>query len=214
MRILIVDDHPMVRQGLADFLSVSSDFEVVAQCAEAESALRALAAHAPDVVLVDLELPGRSGLWLLEEMRRRSLRALPVVLTSYADPGRVAAAVRAGARAYLLKRIDPDDLVSALRQVRGGRMVFDPEVAPALAGAAASGAAAAPFTPRERDVLDALLAGLSNKEIAASLGIAERTVKGHIGALLAKLGCQDRTQAVIAAYRLGLGPGSGPPGRF
>jgi DNA-binding NarL/FixJ family response regulator len=208
IRILLVDDHPMVRQGLAAFFAVTPDLEVVAECADAEAALDAIEATRPDLVLVDLELVGRSGLWLIDEMRRRALPGRAVVLTSYADPERARAATRAGARAFLLKRIDPDDLAQALRQVHSGRSVFDPEIAGAVLDPAP--AATTPhLTPREREVLDALLSGLANKEIADALGISPRTVKGHVGALLAKLGCLDRTQAVIAAYRLGLAPAPG-----
>lgn len=200
----------MVRQGLAAFFSVTPDIEVAAECADAVAALRAVAETQPDLVLVDLELEGRSGIWLLEEMRRRGLPGRPVVLTSYADAGRARAATRAGARAYLLKRIDPDQLALALRQVHGGRTVFDPEIADALLDQAPEPSAPR-LTPREREVLDALLRGLANKEIAGALGISARTVKGHVGALLAKLGCLDRTQVVIAAYRLGLAERADPP---
>lgn len=203
VRILVVDDHPMVRQGLAAFFAVSPDLSVVGECADAESALALAEAERPDIALVDLELPGRSGLWLLEEMRARQLPVRCVVLTSYADAEHARAALGAGAQAYLLKRIDPEDLANALRQVHAGRTVFDPEVAPALL-AQASAPPGPRLTVREREVLDALLRGLANKEIADALGISPRTVKGHVGALLAKLGCLDRTQAVIAAYRLGL----------
>jgi DNA-binding NarL/FixJ family response regulator len=203
IRVLIVDDHPMVRQGLSAFFAVTPDLEVVAECGDAEAALRALERAGADIALVDLELPGRSGLWLIEEMRHRGLFARVVVLTSYAQPERARAAIAAGARAYLLKRIDPDDLAQAVRQVHAGRTVFDPEVAPALLGGGLPPTGPR-LTPREREVLDALLRGLANKEIAHALGISPRTVKGHVGALLAKLGCLDRTQVVIAAYRLGL----------
>ncbi|MCL6597076.1 MAG: response regulator transcription factor, partial [Firmicutes bacterium] len=110
-------------------------------------------------------------------------------------------ALAAGARGYLLKRVSPEDLLGAIRQVAAGRTVLDPEVHPFARG---KGSAPA-LTGRERDVLEQILAGRANKEIAAALGISERTVKGHVSALLAKLGCQDRTQIVIAAYRLGLG---------
>ena len=199
-RILVVDDHPMVRQGLASFLALADDMDVVGEAFDAETALQALTDRQPDVALVDLELPGRSGLWLIAAMAEAAPTVRALVLTSFVDAARVRGALSAGARGYLLKRVAPEDLLAAIRQVAAGRTVLDPEAA-ALVAAQPD---APHLTARERDVLGEILAGRSNKEIADALCVSERTVKGHVSALLAKLGCQDRTQIVIAAYRLGL----------
>jgi len=213
IRILLVDDHPVVREGLRTFLSLAGDLEVVGEAEDADGALTAVTSLAPDVVLLDLALPGRSGLVLLERLARSTrggevdAQALPrvLVLTSYCDEARVREALALGAGGYLLKRVAPEDLVTAIRQVFAGRLVLDPEasrfVRVSPAGRGAGDDPLGELTPREREVLREMAAGRSNREIATGFGISERTVKGHVSAILSKLGATDRTQAVIAYLR-------------
>lgn len=213
IRILIVDDHPVVREGLRTFLSLAEGLEVVGEAEDADGALLCMTSCAPDVVLLDLALPGRSGLALLEHLAVAASRggsaaaAVPrvLVLTSFCDEARVREALALGAGGYLLKRVAPEDLVTAIRQVFAGRLVLDPEASRFVRAHSAGGTARedplGELTPREREVLREMAAGRSNRDIAAAFGISERTVKGHVSAILSKLGAADRTQAVITYLR-------------
>ena len=204
--VLIADDHPVVRQGLRVLLSLHSDIEVVGEASDGAEAVELAAAVAPDVVLLDLKLPGLDGLGVLAELRDAGLPARVLVLTSVADPASVTVAMRAGAAGFLYKDVDPDALVRAVRSVHDGNTVLAPEAAGSLVRSRARAAAVAgldALTAREREVLAGIADGKSNREIARMLRVSEKTVKAHVSAVLAKLGVQDRTQAAVYAVRHG-----------
>lgn len=201
IRILIVDDHAVVRRGLGSFLATAPDLQVVGEAATGEEAVALAPVLRPDVVLMDLVLPGMDGV----EATRRLLAACPgarvVVLTSYPDDERVIPALQAGALSYLLKDVAPDALAAAIRAAARGEPVLHPVAQAGLVRALGRPGPAPDLTPREREVLALVAQGLSNQAIAGRLGIAERTVKAHISNLLAKLDLQDRTQLAIYALR-------------
>lgn len=217
IRLAIVDDHPMVREGLRAFLQLSEDIEVAGEAATGEDAIHLADAVRPDVMLMDLVMPGAmDGVAAIREITQRHSDIRIIALTSFQERDRTLGAIRAGAIGYLQKDVSPEDLVTAIRQAAVGRAVLDPVALDALRGGEprreskpAGGGAADPYlrqplTQREQEVLQALAQGMSNKEIAAALGIAEKTVKVHISHILGKLDVYDRTQAVLAATRLGL----------
>jgi NarL family two-component system response regulator LiaR len=209
IRVLIADDHAVVRQGLRTFLELQEDVEVVGDVADGEQAVAAVVDLAPDVVLMDLVMPGVDGVEAIGRIARRSPATRVIALTSFLDDDKVLPAVRAGAAGYLLKDVGPDDLVRAIRTVHAGEALLHPAVAARLmeevAGPRARGAEdGAGLTARERDVLTQIACGLSNKRIARELGISEATVKVHVSNVLRKLGVTDRTQAALHAVREGL----------
>jgi len=200
--VLIVDDHPVVRQGLRVLLELQDGIEVAGETGDGATALALAAEREPDVILLDLRLPGMDGIAVLGELKARGSAARVLVLTSATEPAFARAAVRSGAAGVLYKDVDPDALVRAIRSVHDGHLLLAPEAAGTLvhsAGPAASGIDA--LTRREREVLAELTKGRSNREIARALGVAEKTVKAHVSAILAKLGVQDRTQAALLAVR-------------
>ncbi|GAA1844161.1 response regulator [Asanoa iriomotensis] len=203
IRVLVVDDHAMVRQGLRSFLEVQDDLEVVGEAADGAEAVARTAELLPDVVLLDLRMPGVDGVAALREMTARGLPSRVLVITSFTEPAAVLPAVRAGAAGYVYKDVDPPALAAAIRSVHLGHTLLHPEVARVLSEGE-SAADPARLTPRERQVLTEIGRGRSNREIARSLGLAEKTVKAHVSAILAKLGVQDRTQAALYAVRAGL----------
>jgi DNA-binding NarL/FixJ family response regulator len=204
IKVLIVDDHPAVRRGLRTFLELAGDLRVTGEAADGPTALDLIVETEPDVVLLDMVLPGMDGVEVLRELRRRELPARVLVVTSFTDRGRLLPAVRAGARGYLSKDVDPNALVAAVRSVAAGHLLLEPEVAAGLLGAPPEEPA---LTARERDVLALLAEGRSNREIARALVVAEKTVKTHVSSILLKLGLADRTQAALHAVRAGLVPG-------
>ena len=208
IRVLVVDDHAVVRQGLRTFLELQDDIEVVGEAADGEQALAAAAALEPDVALVDLVMPRLDGVATIERLRASGSTARVIVLTSFLDEDKVLPAVRAGAAGYLLKDVEPGELVRAIRTVDGGDALLHPAVAArVLRELAADDARAerhAALTAREREVLALLARGRANKAIAFELGVSEKTVKTHVGNILAKLGLSDRTQAALYAVREGL----------
>lgn len=214
MTVLIVDDHPVVRQGLRVLLGVHDGIEVAGEAADGGQALAMAAELAPDVILLDLKLPGMDGIAVLGELRARGIGARVLVLTSGNDPAQVSRALRSGAAGFLYKDVDPDALVRAIRAVNDGNMLLAPGAAGSLvhpggysgAGDGSGGRLPAwggigALTAREHEVLDQIARGLSNREIARLLHVSEKTVKTHVSAVLAKLGVQDRTQAALYAVR-------------
>jgi DNA-binding NarL/FixJ family response regulator len=207
IRVLIVDDHPVVRQGIAALLSVQDDITVAGEAGDGPAAIALAGSLAPDVVLLDLKLPSLDGVAVLTELAGRH-RVL--VLTSATDPEWAARAVAAGAAGLVYKDIDPDALVRAIRSVHDGNVLLATGAAAAVRAAPARPGRLDTLTPREHEVLDQIAAGRSNREIARALGVAEKTVKAHVSSVLAKLGVQDRTQAAVLAVRHGV-RGAGQP---
>jgi DNA-binding NarL/FixJ family response regulator len=203
IRVLIVDDHPVVRQGLRVLLEVQDGFLVVGEAGDADTALALAAEQHPDVILLDLKLPGRDGIAVLGELSAQENPARVLVLTSATEPASASLAVRSGASGMLYKDVDPDALVRAIRSVHDGHLLLAPEAAGSLVHGASSGAPGTveSLTSREREVLAELAKGRSNREIARALNVAEKTVKAHVSSVLAKLGVQDRTQAALLAVR-------------
>ncbi len=207
IRVLLADDHPVVRRGLRSFLDLQDDVDVVGEAGDGDEALRMIAELAPDVVLLDIEMPGRSGLEVLRELAAAGNDTRVVVLTSFTGEDQVLPAVEAGAAGYLLKDVHPFDLRDAIRRVHAGEEVLAPSVAGQVMRGYRRSRQAGPLdrlTSRELDVLRLIAGGRSNRQIGRELGIAEKTVKTHVSNLLAKLGVEDRTQAAVLAVREGL----------
>jgi DNA-binding NarL/FixJ family response regulator len=208
--VLVVDDHQVVRQGLRAFLASAGDLEVVGEAGTAESAVASAAELAPDVVLLDLVLPGAHGMSAVRGIKQASPRSQVVVLTSFDADDHVFPALRAGALSYLLKDADPEQILAAVRCAARGEAILHPRVAARLVQDL-RGAREDPSTDlsaREREVLACVAGGASNREIAEKLGIGEKTVKSHVSNILGKLHLADRTQAAIFAWREGLMPES------
>ena len=202
--VLIADDHPVVRQGLQVLLSVQDDIEVAGEAADGEQAVAMVAELDPDVILLDLKLPGGDGVAVLRQLGEAGRRTRALVLTSAVDRNLVARAMQAGAAGFLYKDVDPDALVRALRSVHDGHTLLGPEAAGTLLNSAAAAPAVrgiGALTGREREVLAQIADGRSNREIARLLRVSEKTVKTHVSSVLAKLGVADRTQAALLAVR-------------
>jgi NarL family two-component system response regulator LiaR len=219
IRVLIVDDHAVVREGLRTYLALQDGIDVVGEAQDGEGALEQVAALGPDVILMDLVMPRRDGIAAMRDLRARGATARVIVLTSFADDERIMPAIQAGAAGYLLKNVQPAELARAVRAAHAGEALLDPSVAARLVEAVVQQRAAAPaaappapeLTPREHEVLALIVAGMANKRIALELGLSEKTVKAHVGHLLAKLGVADRTQAALLAVRTGLVDPAAPP---
>jgi DNA-binding NarL/FixJ family response regulator len=206
IRILIADDHGVVREGLRTYLELQDGLEVVGEAGDGEEAVREAERLAPDVILMDLVMPKLDGVGAMRELRARLPRSRVIVLTSFADDERLLPAVQAGAAGYLLKNVQPAELARAVRLAHDGGTMLDPSVATRLVDALAETPAERPtLTPREDEVLGLIARGLSNKRIAFELGLSEKTVKTHVAHVLSKLGVADRTQAAVYAVRAGLG---------
>jgi DNA-binding NarL/FixJ family response regulator len=209
----VADDHPVVREGLRSFLASRPGLDVVGDAVDADSLVAAAERLRPDVVLVDLLMPG-GGIEAIHRLQSLAAPPRALVLTSFAGDDQVIPALRAGAAGYLLKDVDPADLEAAIRTVHAGGALLDPSVAARVVDEVRSPQPPvddrlARLTPREREVLGALARGLANREIATELFVAEKTVKTHVSSVLAKLGVTDRTQAALYAVRHGL---ADPPG--
>lgn len=207
IRVLVVDDHPVVREGLVVLLSHHADFDVVGEASDGEEAVTRAAATSPDVVLLDLEMPRVDGIAALTRLRAEVPDARVIVFTAFDTDERIFAAVRAGAKGYLLKGAPRDELFDAIRTVHAGETLLQPVVASKLMARMSEEATRAPaetLSPREREVLGYLAKGLQNGEIARQLGIRERTVKFHVSSILTKLDVTNRTEAVAVAGRMGL----------
>ncbi|MGH2892824.1 MAG: response regulator [Solirubrobacteraceae bacterium] len=222
IRVLIVDDHAVVREGLRTFLELQDGIEVVGDAADGEQAVARATELEPDIVLMDLVMPRLDGIGAMRELRRRSSPSRVIVLTSFLDDERLMPALQAGAAGYLLKDVEPAELARAVRSAHADEALIDPTVAARLlhtlsgnrvpptrgnrtlpTRGAATDDAIGQLTRREREVLELIALGHSNKRIALELGVAEKTVKTHVGHLLAKLGVADRTQAALLAVRHG-----------
>jgi DNA-binding NarL/FixJ family response regulator len=202
IRVVIADDHAMVRRGLRTFLQVQEDIEVVGEAADAASCLAAVAELRPDVLLLDLKLPDRDGVAVLQELAPPTGSGLRVlVVTSFTELTTTVPAVRAGAAGLVYKDVSPSALAGAIRSVHAGHVVLPPDVAVALARGGAGARRIGLLTPREREVLAELARGRSNREIARALVVSEKTVKTHVSSILAKLDLADRTQAALYAVR-------------
>jgi two-component system, NarL family, response regulator LiaR len=219
IRVLIVDDHAVVREGLRAFLDLQEGITVVGEAGDGRQAIEQAQALTPDVILMDLVMPGLDGVGAMRAVHELVPSSRVVVLTSFLDDERLMPALRAGAAGYLLKDVEPADLARAVRSACTDEAMIDPIVASRLLRAlseprgqaqmALDAGAGETLTRREREVLELIAAGRSNKRIALELGIAEKTVKTHVGHLLAKLGVSDRTQAAVLAVQRGLaGDGS------
>jgi DNA-binding NarL/FixJ family response regulator len=210
IRIAVADDHPVVREGLAAMLETQADLEVVGQVETGPQAVTLVASREPDVLLLDLEMPELDGVGVLRRLREAGSRTRVIVFTVFDTDDRIIAAVEAGAAGYLLKGAPRAEVFAAVRTVAAGGSLLTPVAASAVlrrvrGEAPAPATTAAPtLTPRERSVLEQLARGLGNKQIAATLGISERTVKFHVSAVFAKLGAGNRTEAVTRAAQVGL----------
>jgi len=214
IRILLVDDHAVVREGLRAFLGLQDGFEIVGEAADGEEAIERAAELEPDVILMDLVMPKLDGVSAMRELRRRwggrGAHPRVIVLTSFLDDDRLLPALESGAAGYLLKNSQPAELARAVRAAQAGEAIIDPTAAARLVNALSgedrrSGAPGLDqLTNREREVLSLIAQGRANKRIALELGISEKTVKAHVGHVLAKLGVADRTQAAVLAVQHGL----------
>ncbi len=201
IRVLVVDDHTMVRMGLVQLLATTPDLEVVGQAANGLEAVARVAELDPDVVLMDLQMPEMDGVRATRAITA-SGRAQVLVLTSFSDPDRIVDAIDAGAVGYTLKDADPEDLLEAVRAVARGESPLHPRVARQLLTARAGGGQAGDaLTAREQEVLELVRQGLANKQIARRLGISERTVKSHLTSVFSAIGVADRTSAALWAQR-------------
>jgi DNA-binding NarL/FixJ family response regulator len=212
IRVLLVDDHAVVREGLRAFLELQDGIEVAGEAGDGEEAVAEAARLRPDVILMDLVMPGLDGVGAMRRLRESVPSARVVVLTSFLEDERLLPAIQAGAAGYLLKNVEPAELARAIRAAERGEAIIDPTAAARLVQAFADNARAPEperLTRREREVLELIAQGRSNKRIALELGISEKTVKAHVGHVLEKLGVSDRTQAALLAVREGL-VGRGP----
>jgi len=203
IRVVVVDDHAVIRAGLQQLLAATDDVEVVGTAADGAEAVEVVLRERPDVVLMDLQMPGTDGVEATREIRRRAPASDVLVLTSFSDGERILGALDAGAVGYLLKDADPEDVLSGIRAVSRGGSPLHPKAARTLLGVRA-GSTQVQLTAREKEILGLLRRGLSNKEVARSLGISDRTVKAHLTSAFARIGVQDRTQAALWAERNGL----------
>lgn len=204
IRILVVDDHPVVREGLIASLEDDPGFQVVGSAGSAEEAVRLAAAQRPDIILLDLELPGMGGLEAIPHLAAAHAGARVLVLTAYDTDERVLGAIRSGAGGYLLKGASLEEIARAIRTVHGGESYLQPRIASKVVALLHPSKRPAALTDREREVLRLVAAGRSNKQIARQLGITERTVKFHVTSIMNKLGADNRAQAVALAAERGL----------
>ncbi len=217
IRILLVDDHAMVRRGMRDFLALHDDLEIVGEAADGAAAIEQAAALRPDVVVMDLLMPGVDGIEATARIKAADPDIEIVAITSFVEEARIVAALEAGASGFLLKDAEADELAAAIRAAASGEVHLDPAVAGIVArrmrsrggraagtGVGSDGDALGGLTARERDVLGAVARGLSNRAIADELGITERTARTHVSNILAKLSLASRTQAALFAVQNGL----------
>lgn len=200
IRVLTVDDHPLLREGIATLVNAEADMKLVAEASSGREAVQMFRLHRPDVTLMDLQMPEMNGTEAIGEIRREFPDARIVVLTTYTGDAQVLGALKAGARAYLLKADVHLELLEVIRSVHAGQKKIPPQIAAELAEHAADD----PLSPREIDVLRLIATGNSNKLIADQLSISEATAKTHVASILSKLGANDRTHAVTIAMKRGI----------
>jgi DNA-binding NarL/FixJ family response regulator len=204
IRLLIADDHPVVRDGLSGMFAAEPEFEVVGEAGDGAEAIRLAQALRPDVILMDLQMPGVNGLAAIAELAKRGVAARVLVLTTYDTDGYVVPAIEAGATGYLLKDAPRDELLRAVRAAADGQSVLAPSVARALMNRVRTPPTPDVLSPRELEVLRLVAAGNTNREAAAHLFISEATVKTHLLNIYAKLEVPDRASAVAESFRRGL----------
>ena len=205
IRILVADDHPMLREGLVAVLGTQPDFEVVGEAADGSEAVRLAETLRPDVIMLDLEMPGVDGVATLERLRDAGSTSRAIVFTAYDTDQRILGALRAGARGYLLKGASRTEIFDANRTIHAGGSLLEPGVTTRLLDQLREDRQPREaLTPRELEVLVLISEGLHNSEIAGRLFVTERTVKFHVSSILAKLGADNRTEAVALAARRGL----------
>jgi DNA-binding NarL/FixJ family response regulator len=200
VKVLVVDDHPLMRLGVSTMIDAQPDMKVVAQAGAGEDAIELFRKHKPDVTLMDLRLPGISGVEAIQVIRESNPRARFVVLTTYGGDEDIHRALAAGAQGYLIKGMSSEALVEALRKVHAGARFLPPPVARNLATRTPD----SELSPREREVLTLVTSGKSNREIGELLDITEATVKCHVSVILRRLDVSDRTQAVVVALQRGI----------
>jgi DNA-binding NarL/FixJ family response regulator len=199
IRILVVDDHPLLRDGIATLLDGQDDMELVAEASNGREGIEQYRTHAPDITLMDLQMPDKNGIEAIAAIRHASPDARIIVLTTYSGDVQVTRALEAGARAYLLKNLLHKELLETIRAVHAGRKTMTPSLAAELAEHAGDDS----LTPREIDVLRLIAAGHANKEIAAQLSLSEETVKSRVKNILSKLRANDRTHAAMIGLKRG-----------
>lgn len=204
IRIMLVDDHAVVRQGLKMFLNLDPDFEIVGEATDGNMALQLARQLQPDVVLMDLLMPGMDGIEATGILRREMPDTEVIALTSVLEDSSVVGAIRAGAIGYLLKDTEADELIRAIKAAAGGQVQLSPQAAARLMREVRAPESPEALTERETEVLRLLAQGQSNKEIARTLSIGEKTVKTHVSSILGKLNVSSRTQAALYAVRIGL----------
>jgi DNA-binding NarL/FixJ family response regulator len=211
IRVFLLDDHEIVRRGLRELLEAESDIEICAEAGTAEEALARIPPTAPDVAVLDVRLPDGDGVEVCREVRSRHPEIKCLMLTSYSDDEALFEAIMAGASGYLLKQIRGTDLVDAVRRVASGQSLLDPSVTASVLERLRAGPETDErlqrLTEQERRILDLIAEGLTNRQIAQRVHLAEKTVKNYVSNLLAKLGMERRTQAAVYAVRLRPGPG-------
>ncbi len=200
IRILVVDDHPLLRDGIAALLEAQTDMELIAEASNGREGIERFRTHAPDITLMDLQMPDKNGIEAITAIRCISPDARIIVLTTYSGDVQVMRALEAGARAYLLKNLLHKELLETIRAVHAGRKTMSPSLAVELAEHAGMDG----LTTREIDVLELIAAGCANKEIAAQLSITEETVKSRVKNILSKLQANDRTHAVTLGLKRGI----------
>ena len=211
IRVMLVDDQTLVRQGVRSLLGLSDDIEVIGEAADGESAIVSVPELEPDVLLLDMRMPGKNGLEVLQALSHSGQLPPTIILTTFDDDELVLSGIRAGARGYLLKDVALEELLDAVRAVASGKTIVKPAVTQRLLKGLgrirtefSSLEQPDPLTERETEILRLMAGGYSNKEIAAALNVAEGTIKNHVSNVLSKMGVRDRTRAVLKAFESGV----------